>query len=178
MARDVGFASGILGTIWAFGGISSFIGAVTTDAVIKRFGIGPAMIAACLVSGLAMTFVSIGPRSNAYRGAATDSPTAFRRCDRDNLSNQSSQLATGHHAGTIAGPGERECGVPWARGHDCRIAPRWSFGRDSRGGGGCSFSAPLGRCFPPSGWCFHHSAACAPHRNSGVINTDFTDYAD
>jgi hypothetical protein len=133
MARDLGLAPGILGTIWALGGISSFIGAVTTDAVIKRFGIGPAMIAACLVSGLAMTFVSIGPRSNAYRGAATDSPTAFRRCDRDNLSNQSSQLATGHHAGTIAGPGERECGVPWARGHDCRIAPRWSFGRDSRG---------------------------------------------
>jgi MFS family permease len=59
MARDLGFAPGILGTIWALGGISSFIGAVTTDPVIKRFGIGPAMIAACLVSGLAMIFVPL-----------------------------------------------------------------------------------------------------------------------
>lgn len=59
MARDLGFAPGILGTIWALGGISSFIGAVTTDAVIKRFGIGPAMVAACLVSGLAMFFVPL-----------------------------------------------------------------------------------------------------------------------
>jgi MFS family permease len=57
MSRGLGFAPGILGTIWALGGISSFIGAVAAGAVSKRFGIGPAMIAGCLLSGVAMGFV-------------------------------------------------------------------------------------------------------------------------
>jgi predicted MFS family arabinose efflux permease len=59
MARDLGFAPGILGTIWALGGISSLIGAVASDPASKRFGIGPAMIAACLLSGVAMFFVPL-----------------------------------------------------------------------------------------------------------------------
>jgi MFS family permease len=59
MARDLGFAPGILGTIWALGGISSLIGALATDPTIKRFGIGPAMIGACCLSGLAMFFVPL-----------------------------------------------------------------------------------------------------------------------
>jgi MFS family permease len=59
MARDLGFAPGILGTIWALGGISSFVGALATDATIKRFGIGSAMIAACSLSGVAMVFVPL-----------------------------------------------------------------------------------------------------------------------
>jgi MFS family permease len=59
MARDLGFAPGILGTIWALGGISSFIGAVATGSATKRFGIGPAMIAACILSGIATLFVPL-----------------------------------------------------------------------------------------------------------------------
>lgn len=59
MARDLGFAPGILGTIWAVGGISSFIGAVATGSATKRFGVGPAMIAACILSGIAMVFVPL-----------------------------------------------------------------------------------------------------------------------
>jgi MFS family permease len=59
MARDLGFAPGVLGTIWALGGISSLVGALATDPTSKRFGIGPAMIAACFVSGLAMIFVPL-----------------------------------------------------------------------------------------------------------------------
>jgi MFS family permease len=58
-ARDLGFAPGILGTIWALGGISSLVGALATDPTSKRFGIGPAMIAACFLSGLAMIFVPL-----------------------------------------------------------------------------------------------------------------------
>jgi MFS family permease len=59
MARDLGFAPGILGTIWALGGISSFIGAVAAGPATKRFGIGPAMVAGCLLSGMAMGFVPL-----------------------------------------------------------------------------------------------------------------------
>jgi MFS family permease len=45
--------------IWALGGISSLIGAVATDATIRRIGLGPAMMAACFLSGLAMFFVPL-----------------------------------------------------------------------------------------------------------------------
>ena len=44
MVRDLGFAAGILGTIWALGGLSSLIGAVSAGPATRRFGIGPAMI--------------------------------------------------------------------------------------------------------------------------------------
>ncbi len=59
MARDLGFAPGVLGTIWALGGISSLVGAVATDPTIRRIGVGPAMISACFLSGLAMLFVPL-----------------------------------------------------------------------------------------------------------------------
>ena len=59
MARDLGFAPGILGTIWALGGISSFIGAVAAGPATKRFGTGPVMVAGCLLSGMAMGFVPL-----------------------------------------------------------------------------------------------------------------------
>jgi MFS family permease len=59
MARDLGFSPGILGTIWALGGISSLIGAVATQSATKCFGIGPAMVAGCLLSGIAMIFVPL-----------------------------------------------------------------------------------------------------------------------
>ena len=40
MVRDLGFAAGILGTIWALGGLSSLIGAVSAGPTTRRFGIG------------------------------------------------------------------------------------------------------------------------------------------
>jgi Na+/melibiose symporter-like transporter len=59
VARDLGSAPGILGTIWALGGISSFIGAVAAGPATKRFGTGPVMVAGCLLSGMAMGFVPL-----------------------------------------------------------------------------------------------------------------------
>jgi MFS family permease len=59
MVRDLGFAPGILGTIWAMGGISALIGAVVTAPVNRRFGIGPAMIVGLLVTGIAMFFIPL-----------------------------------------------------------------------------------------------------------------------
>ncbi|MEK6284941.1 MAG: MFS transporter [Acidobacteriota bacterium] len=59
MARDLGFAPGVLGTIWAVGGISSLIGAMVTASATRRFGIGPAMIVGLLVMGTAMFFIPL-----------------------------------------------------------------------------------------------------------------------
>jgi MFS family permease len=59
MARDLGFAPGILGTIWAVGGISSFAGAMAAGPVTRRFGIGPAMVMGLLLYGVAMFFVPL-----------------------------------------------------------------------------------------------------------------------
>jgi MFS family permease len=46
VASDLGFKPGLLGVIFAIGGATSFIGAVTTGRITRRLGIGPALIAA------------------------------------------------------------------------------------------------------------------------------------
>ncbi|MEA2527068.1 MAG: hypothetical protein QOF73_4295 [Thermomicrobiales bacterium] len=46
VASDLGFKPGLLGVIFAIGGATSFIGAVTTSRITRRLGIGPALIAA------------------------------------------------------------------------------------------------------------------------------------
>ncbi len=43
MARDVGFAPGILGMIWAVGGITSLLGAMSAAGVTRRFGVGKSL---------------------------------------------------------------------------------------------------------------------------------------
>ncbi len=52
--HDLGFAPGILGTIWAVGGISSLFGAVAAEPANRRIGIGPAMIVGLFLYRLAM----------------------------------------------------------------------------------------------------------------------------
>jgi len=59
MARDLGFAPGILGTIWAVGGISSLIGAMAAARVTRRLGIGPAMIGGLLLFGISMSLIPL-----------------------------------------------------------------------------------------------------------------------
>src|SRR5215468_230312 len=59
MVRDIGFAPGILGTIWAVGGISSLSGAMATGVVTRRLGIGPTMIVGLLLSSIAMFFIPL-----------------------------------------------------------------------------------------------------------------------
>ena len=57
--RDLGFAAGILGTIWALGGLSSLIGAVSAGSATRRFGIGPAMILRLILYSVALLFVPL-----------------------------------------------------------------------------------------------------------------------
>ena len=59
MARNLGFAPGILGTLWAMGGISSLAGAVAAGRVTRRIGIGPAMIFGLLLSSISMFFIPL-----------------------------------------------------------------------------------------------------------------------
>lgn len=46
LTADVGFKPGLLGLIFAVGGATSFVGAVTTGRLTRRIGVGPALIAA------------------------------------------------------------------------------------------------------------------------------------
>ncbi len=59
MVRDLGFGAGVLGTIWALGGLSSFLGAAYTGQVTRRFGVGPAMTAGLMAYGVALLLIPI-----------------------------------------------------------------------------------------------------------------------
>lgn len=59
MVRDLGFAPGILGTIWALGGISSLGGAMATGRVTRGLGIGSTMILGLLFSSIAMFLIPL-----------------------------------------------------------------------------------------------------------------------
>lgn len=48
--RELGFAPGVLGLIFGVGGLSSLAGAVVAERVVRRLGIGPAIIASLFVS--------------------------------------------------------------------------------------------------------------------------------
>ena len=59
MARDLGFHPGVLGMIWSIGGIASLGGALYADRLLRRIGIGPALVGALLVGSLGMLLVSL-----------------------------------------------------------------------------------------------------------------------
>jgi MFS family permease len=59
MVSGLGFSLGVLGSIWAVGGISAFIGAVVAGRVTKRFGIGPVMMVGLLVYAGAMFLIPL-----------------------------------------------------------------------------------------------------------------------
>ena len=59
MVRDLGFAAGILGSIWAVGGLSSLAGAVSAGSMTRRLGIGPAMIVGLILYSIAMLFIPL-----------------------------------------------------------------------------------------------------------------------
>ena len=59
MSRGLGFQPGILGTIWAVGGISSFVGAAFAPRLAKQWGIGRAMFIGLLFSGVSGFFVPL-----------------------------------------------------------------------------------------------------------------------
>ena len=61
--QEVGFDPGVLGMIFAVGGVSSFLGAVTA-ARLPRFGIGAVMIVSLLIAALGEAFIPLATVAN------------------------------------------------------------------------------------------------------------------
>jgi len=59
MSRGLGFNPGILGIIWAIGGVSSFIAAAVAPRITRRMGSGPAMIMGLSVFGVSQFFIPL-----------------------------------------------------------------------------------------------------------------------
>jgi hypothetical protein len=59
MSRGLGFKPGILGMIWAVGGISALLGATFTVRITQRIGAGPAMIIGLIVFGVLQFFIPL-----------------------------------------------------------------------------------------------------------------------
>lgn len=59
MGVELGFSAGILGMIWAVGGLSSFFGASLTPPITRRLGRGRAMIAGLALYGLCAFFIPL-----------------------------------------------------------------------------------------------------------------------
>jgi MFS family permease len=57
--RDLGFMPGLLGLVYAVGGVSSLTGAVLAARVTRRFGIGPAMIGGLLLATIGILFMPL-----------------------------------------------------------------------------------------------------------------------
>ena len=62
--QEVGFAPGILGMIFAVGGVSSFLGAMIAGR-LPRFGIGAVMVASLLLAAVGEAFVPLATAANA-----------------------------------------------------------------------------------------------------------------
>jgi MFS family permease len=62
--QEVGFDPGILGMIFAVGGVSSFLGAMIAGR-LPRFGIGTVMVASLLLAAIGQSFVPLATTANA-----------------------------------------------------------------------------------------------------------------
>jgi MFS family permease len=62
--QEVGFAPGILGMIFAVGGVSSFLGAMIAGR-LPRFGIGAVMVASLLLAAVGEAFIPLATTANA-----------------------------------------------------------------------------------------------------------------
>lgn len=59
VTRELGFAPGIQGMIWAVGGISSLVAAVMAARAADRFGLGPTMIGGVIIMGLSLALLPL-----------------------------------------------------------------------------------------------------------------------
>src|SRR5688572_10491720 len=62
--QEVGFAPGILGMIFAVGGVSSFLGAMIAGR-LPRFGFGTVMVASLLLAAVGEAFIPLATAANA-----------------------------------------------------------------------------------------------------------------
>ncbi|MDP8923907.1 MAG: MFS transporter [Chloroflexota bacterium] len=57
LARDLAIEPGLLGMLYAIGGVTALLGASVADRVIARFGPGPTLVGCLLLSNLSLLFV-------------------------------------------------------------------------------------------------------------------------
>ncbi len=69
MNRSLGFDPGVLGMIWAVGGVSSFLGAALAPRLTLRLGFGPAMFVGLALFGLAECFIPLASGATLISGA-------------------------------------------------------------------------------------------------------------
>jgi predicted MFS family arabinose efflux permease len=93
MSQGLGFNPGLLGMIWAVGGISSFVGAALSPRFTRRYGAGRVMFVGLLVQTVTMGIITfaIGPT---FLSADPGYPANWGWFLRS-LGNQQSQLSTG-----------------------------------------------------------------------------------
>jgi MFS family permease len=63
VTKDLGFEPGILGMIFAVGGVSSLFGAVLAQRSARTFGVGPSMWGGLALMAVSMLFVPIAPEA-------------------------------------------------------------------------------------------------------------------
>lgn len=66
MSRELGFTPGVLGMIWAVGGISSFFGAAFVPRISKRLGSGLAMVLGLGMFGLTQLFIPLASGATVF----------------------------------------------------------------------------------------------------------------
>jgi MFS family permease len=69
MVRDLGFKPGVLGMIFAVGGVTSLGGALTAGPIARRLGIGPALVLGLLFSGFGVLLVPLAHGATFLAGA-------------------------------------------------------------------------------------------------------------
>lgn len=70
MVRDLGFKPGVLGMIWAIGGVASMLGAMAAGPTARRLGVGPAMAIGLLGSALGVLVVPLAHGATRFAMAA------------------------------------------------------------------------------------------------------------
>ncbi len=69
MGRELGFDPGILGMIWAVGGVSSFLGASLAPRITHRLNAGPAMVLGLALFGVSALFIPLATGATALSAA-------------------------------------------------------------------------------------------------------------
>jgi MFS family permease len=69
MVRTLGFHPGVLGLIWAVGGVTSLLGAMVAGPLARRLGIGPALALGLFISGLGLLAVPLARGATLLSGA-------------------------------------------------------------------------------------------------------------
>lgn len=64
MVRSLDLSPGLIGVIFAVGGVGSVAGAALAPSVSRRLGVGPAIVASAALSGLPMLLVPLAPVSH------------------------------------------------------------------------------------------------------------------